>query len=147
MNENDSENRLGRRNRVGMLGVSYLEMSAALFVFSVGIMGAFQMFHFGLAKMRMVKENDIALRAIQNEVESLRAVPFDRLLPGEHAFISETPEVKQLVNALPSVRIEPHDYVLVGLKRIRVSLAWTGDNGRTIARSVDTLVAEKGVRP
>lgn len=133
--------------RMRMLGVSYLELTAALFVFTLGVLGAFQMFHVSLTKMLAVKEEDIALRAIQNEIETLRSNSFDDLLDGEHAFRSITPELAQLVNALPRVRVETPALAPDGLKKIEVSLAWTGENGRTITKTVTTLIADKGIRP
>lgn len=126
--------------------MSYLELLTALFVFSVGVMAAFQMFNFGLDKTRVIKEGDIAQRAVQNEIETLRTLAFDDLQAGAHPFVSDTPEVDQLVNAVPTVQIEPFDPGLRGLMRVKVSLAWTGDNGRTISRSVETLIGEKGVQ-
>ena len=133
--------------RIGKLGVSYLELTAALFVFTLGVLGSFQMFHVSLTKMHAVKEDDIALRAIQNEIETLRSTSFDDVLDGDHAFRSTTPELAQLVNAQPRVLVETPSPAPAGLKKVEASVAWTGENGRTITKTVTTLIADKGFRP
>ena len=128
-------------------GLTLIELIAALFVLTVGMFGVIQMYHFGLDKMRALNEYAIAMRAIQNEVETLRSVPFSQLDNTDSGqFRSETPELAMLVNATPTVSITDYDGGRKRLKQVTVSLRWTGEHGRTIEKKVTTLIADKGQR-
>ncbi|MCC6490620.1 MAG: hypothetical protein IT364_24250 [Candidatus Hydrogenedentes bacterium] len=142
--------RKSKQSRVGRnacLGASYLELTASLFILSVGIMASFQLFHFTMDRMRVVKEEGIAMRAMQNEVEWLRARPFEEIALGETPFASSTPELSQLVSATSRVKVDLFRPDLPELKRVEATLTWRGDQGRTVTRSIVSLVAEKRATP
>ena len=72
-------------------GVTLLELTAALFVLTVGMFGVIQMYHFGLDKMHALNESAVAMEAIQNEVETMRSLPYSELRNNNRAlFVSET---------------------------------------------------------
>lgn len=129
------------------LGASYLELTASLFVLSVGILGSFQLFHFTMDRMRTVKEDAIAMRAVQNEIEWMRARPFAEVALGEGPFTSSTPETAQLLNAQSHVKVDLLRPDLPELKRVEVTVIWRGDRGRTVTRKAVTLLAEKRATP
>ena len=135
------------RTRHSSLGIAYLELTASLFVLSIGILGAFQLFHFSIDRMQNVTENNIAMRAIQNEIEWLRARPFAEVALGEGPFASSTPESTQLVNAQARVNVDLFRPQLPEVKRVEVTLSWSGDQGRTITKSAVTLLADKRTMP
>jgi len=125
-------------------GLSLIELSAALFVLTVGMMGMVQMYHFAIAKMHAMNETKVAIRAIQNEIETLRSVPFDELRNGETAELcSETPAVENLVDVRPTVTISDYGDSKRPLKEVTVTVRWTGEHGRAIARSATTLIADR----
>jgi len=125
-------------------GMSLIELTAALFVLTVGMFGVIQMYHFGLNKMHALNETTVAMHAIQNEIETLRSLPFPELHNTDKgSFVSETPELSRLVNAKPNVTITDYAEASKRLKHITVSITWTGENGRTIQKSVTTLIADK----
>ncbi|MCP4645744.1 MAG: hypothetical protein GY851_35190 [bacterium] len=133
------------RRRLDRAGVSLLEMVTAIFVLTVGVLGVVQMFHYGIDKTHTVHEANLATRALRNEIETLRAVPFRELTDTENApFRSVTPELAKLMNATPAVTIESDPGGTLGLKQITVSLAWTGEHGRTVRKQLVTLVADRG---
>jgi len=135
--------RLHNKQTTGNGGFSLMELTAALFVLSVGLLGAIQMYHVGVDKTRVLGEKAIAAAAIQNELETLRAAPFSALTNTEEGtFRSETPGLARLVNATGRVMIADED--CPGLKRVTVSIRWTGEHGRTIEQSVTTLIADDG---
>jgi prepilin-type N-terminal cleavage/methylation domain-containing protein len=124
-------------------GFSLIELTTALFVLTVGLMGTIQMYHFGMDKMRTMRESAIAVRTIQNEVETLRAMPFAQLTDRENApFVSAPDGLDSLVHATPSLAIRRHPDPALFLKEVTVSLRWSGDNGRTMKRAVTTLIAD-----
>ncbi len=126
-------------------GFALLEATAALFVVAVGLFGAIQMFHYGVRTIHTIQEHTIASRSMQNEMESLRGLPFDRLEPGPRLdFVSATPEMARLINANAWVEIEDREEGPGRLRQVTVSLRWTGEHGRRIKRSVTTLIARKG---
>lgn len=125
-------------------GVTLLELTAALFVLTVGMFGVIRMYHFGLNKMHALNESAVATEAIQNEVETLRSLPFSELRNTKRGhFVSETPALSRLVNATPSVTISDFPGGPRRLKEVTVSIKWTGENGRTIQKKVTTLVRDK----
>lgn len=126
-------------------GFALMEATAALFVVAVGLFGAIQMFHYGVRTIHTIQEHTIASRSMQNEMESLRGLPFDGLEPGRRLdFVSATPEMARLMNARAWVEIDGGEEGAGGLLRVTVSLRWTGEHGRRIKRSVTTLIARKG---
>ena len=125
-------------------GFSLLEFTAALFVLSAGMLGAIQLYHVVVDKAKAVGETAIVLSAIQNELETLRALPFGELRDTEDGrFVSRTPALESLVNVAPNVVISGCAGI-PGLKEVTVSIRWTGDSGRTIEKSVTTLIADRG---
>ena len=126
-------------------GTTLIELVAALFVITIGLFGVIEMYHFGIDKMHALNEYKIAMRAVQNEIETLRALPFSELRNTDDGdFRSETPEVATLVNATPEVIITDYTGTENRLKHVEVSLKWTGEHGRTIEKRVTTLIADKG---
>lgn len=125
-------------------GFALMEATAALFVAAVGLFGVIQMFQYGVGTLHTIQEHTIASRTLQNEVESLRGLPFDRLEPGTQLdFISATPETARLLNAKAWVEIHDREEALGQLLQVTVTLRWTGEHGRRIKRSVTTLIARK----
>ena len=131
-------------NRHPARGFALLEATAALFVVAVGLFGVIQMFQYGVGTLHTIQEHTIASRSLQNEVESLRGLPFDSLEPGRRLdFISATPEMARLLKASAWVEIHDREEALGQLRQVTVSLRWTGEHGRRIKRSVTTLIARK----
>ena len=125
-------------------GVSLLELIAALFVFSVGLLGSLKMYDVALDKTRAMREAGIAVCALQNEVESLRAIPFEELTERSGApFVSRTPDMDSLVQVSPAVDIHPYGDPAFALKEVHASVRWRGDNGRVIEKTVTTLIGKK----
>lgn len=126
-------------------GFTLLEIIAAIFIVSVGLFAVIQLFHFGFGKLHAMNEKEIALRAIQNELETLRSRPFDELANVKDGpFVSETPELTRLINVRATVTIEPYAAETVALKQVGASVVWTGEHGRTIRKELTTLVADTG---
>ena len=125
-------------------GFALMEATAALFVAAVGLFGVFQMYDYGAQTLRTIQEHTIASRALQNEVESLRGLPFERLEPGTRLdFVSATPEAARLFRAKAWVDILDREEAGGELLQVTVSLRWTGEHGRRIKRTVTTLIARK----
>lgn len=125
-------------------GYSLVELMAAVAVFSVGMLGIVQGYHFGFDKIRTMREAAVATRAVQDQIERLRGMPFDALTPRENAgFVEPAPDLSSLVNAKPVLSIVPYTESALGLKEVRVSVRWSGDNGRTMERAATTLITDK----
>jgi len=126
-------------------GYSLIELLAAIFILSTGLMGVIQTYHAGLERIRTLREYAVARQAVQNEVETLRALPFDALADRENApFVSSPLSLNKLVNAAPAVTINPGADPALRLKTVSVAIRWTGENGRTLREGVVTLIADKG---
>lgn len=128
-------------------GFTILELVCALFILSTGLFGVITMYHFGITKMRTLHEYGIAMQAIENELETLRALPFAALEDAAQApFTSDPDALNLLVNAAASVAIAKPLDAPQGLKRVTVRVRWTGEHGRTIEKRVTTFIADKGTR-
>jgi len=125
-------------------GFSLFELTCALFVITAGIFGVIQLYTLGLNKTKAANEYAIARTAIDNELEPLRAFPFDELKCGTaESFRSRTPALEKLVNAKGIVVITDRAGDTRGLKEIEVILRWKGEYGRIIEKSMTTLIARK----
>jgi type II secretory pathway pseudopilin PulG len=125
-------------------GFLMIELVAALAVLTIGLLGVVQTYHFGMDKIRTMRESAIALRAVQNEIETLRALPFANLVDVENGpFVSQTPDLEQLVKATPALTIRPYSDPRLRLKEVAACVRWVGDNGRIMQRAATTLMADK----
>jgi Tfp pilus assembly protein PilV len=124
-------------------GYIYTELCAAIFVLSVGLLGAFQVFRICLDQTKVMNESAIAMRAIQNEVETLRALPFQELSPGTVPFRSDASELTKLVRASATVNVSAAEGLSDALRQVDVSVSWASASARTVKRSVTTLIARK----
>ena len=125
-------------------GFSLIELVSALSVLSIGLLGVVQSYHYGIDKIRTMREASIAGRAVQDQIEALRAIPFAELTDRDKAaLVSPAPDLSQLVNATPTLTIRPYSDSALRLKEVEVSIRWTGDNGRTMKQSATTLIADK----
>ncbi len=124
-------------------GFSLIEISTALFILIVGLFGVFQLFHFGIGKLHVIDESAIAMQAVQNELETVRAMPFAQLQDGEHEFVTHDPALERLVKYTGKVIIGPAAEH-TGLKQVDISLRWVTQNGRVADRTVTTLIGDKG---
>jgi len=125
-------------------GVSLLELIAALFVFTIGLLGSLKMYDVTIDNVRAMREADIAVCALQNEMETLRAMPFESLTERAGApFVSRTPDMDQLVQVTPTVEVRPYGDPVLALKEVRASVRWRGDNGRVIEKTLTTLIGKR----
>jgi type II secretory pathway pseudopilin PulG len=121
-----------------------IELVAALSVLSIGLLGVVQSYHYGIDKIRTLREASVAGRAVQDQIEALRTMPFAKLTDRDKAaLVDPAPDLSQLVNATPTLTIRPYSGSALRLKEVEVSIRWTGDNGRTMKRSATTLIADK----
>ena len=136
------------RHRVRRAGFSLIELSTALFVVTVGTFGVITMFFYGLNEVRAIADSRVAVRAVQNELETRRALPFDQLTPGESPFLSKTPEIDRLESLRATVIVADQTLATPGrsggLRSITATVNWVGEHGRPIEKHLSTLVADKG---
>jgi len=125
-------------------GFSLVELITAIAVLSIGMLGTIQAYHFGIDKMRTLRESAVASRAVQDQIETLRSRPFAALEDCDRAaFVDLKPDLAGLVNATPTLTIRPYTDSALRLKQVAASVRWTGENGRTMERSATTLIADK----
>ena len=128
-------------------GFTLLELVAALFVVSLGLFGVIQLLHFGVANTHALNEAKLATRAVQNEIETLRALPYSALRNVEGGpFVSEPAELAPMVNVKPRLTIQDYDEGAPPLKHVTATVSWTGEHGRRIEKTLTTLIADKGGR-
>jgi Tfp pilus assembly protein PilV len=125
-------------------GVSLIELTAAMFILAVGLLGTLQMYNVLGGKLLHVQESEIAARAVNAEIETLRAMPFGQLADRENApFVSRPAGAENLVNLTARLSIRPHADARLNLKQVTATVLWTGEHGRTLEKSATTLIADK----
>lgn len=136
--------RVRERVRVrGRRGFALVELTTALFVITVGVFGVIHMYLLSIEETKTLNEYRIAQTAIENEIETLRSLPFDVLAPVDAgAFVTGAPELERLLNATATVHIADAEGV-EGLREVAVEVRWTGPHGRTITKRITTLIARK----
>ena len=135
-------------NKKKQRGFSLIELNCALFIIIFGLFGMMQIYLVSIDKMRVNQEEILALRVLENELEGLRAMPFDALVVGEgRAFEQEIPAAYALVKATGSTRITIYPEGGGRLKEVTVLLRWVGDNGRIRHKALTSLLADREVLP
>lgn len=131
--------------RPSALGFTLLELSVALVVLMVGVLGVIQLYQFGLGKVRALNEAAVARTLVQNEIEYLRSVPFSELADVNAAsFVGQPLDKTGLVNPVGSVTIRDYPGLEGKLKEVTITLRWHGDVGRAIEERAVTLIAARG---
>lgn len=132
------------RGRRPDAGFTMLELLTALAVATAAIAGALTMHMRVVDAMRAMQEDNHARQAVVNELEILRALPFDELaaLEGAQAFRSGADLLAPLHLAEGHVTVR--QAALPGLLEIHAHVVWIGQHGRRIERGISTLVADRG---
>jgi len=123
-------------------GFSLLELTCALFVVTVGGFGAIQLYMTAVQKTQATQNYALATRALVNEIEARRALPFDAIAPGEdQPFVSAGPALEALDGAVATVRVTDVSEGAAELKELYVRVEWTMEYRRRVSREMTTLVA------
>ena len=140
----ETQARWGVHTRGRRVGAALVELVTALFIVSFGIFSVLTMYHVGMTNARAIREHDWVMNALQNELEGLRATPFAELPPvWDGEFRATAPDLAELVNARTHLTMAPHLEGRADLLEVTVSIRWSGEHGRTIEKSLVTLLAEK----
>ncbi len=121
------------------LGATVFEVVAALFVVTTGILAVLRIYDVSAERLRTSSENEIALRAMQNELEHVWAFPESVPESGEHVFASHTPELSELYLQHSVLRISPHPK-FPGLLGVSAEVSWIAESGRRVDRSIATVI-------
>lgn len=124
-----------RTTRAG--GFSLMELLCALAIVSTAGFGSLQMYNVGLEKIATAREAEIALAVLRNEMESLRAVPYEALVDRDQP-MGSVPLPAELPGAEVTVRTEE---AMPGLKTVTVTLRWQHRKGRWMSRALSTRMA------
>lgn len=124
------------RNR----GFTLLELTCALFIITVAGFGTIQLYNVGVNKILVMQELDVASELLRNEMETLRAMPFDMVTSGDTL---SNPSAALTALHRPETTIRVAD-LSPGLKEVSVTLKWQSRHGRWIERALVTRVARKG---
>ena len=132
-------------NSCSRSGFALIEMIAALAVVTGGVFVMVQMLQNQVTASRAFVETQAVTTALQNEVEVLRTMPFAQLSDRRDAPFTRAPEgLDRLAAVQPALTIGPAPDGTPGLKEVRVRIAWKGDKGRRMTKTLTTLIADKG---
>ncbi|HOD51883.1 MAG TPA: hypothetical protein PLM14_06420 [Candidatus Hydrogenedentes bacterium] len=125
-------------------GAVLVEIVTALFIVTFGIFSVLTMYHVGMANTRAIRDHDLVMNALQNELEGLRAMPFGNLPQDWNGdFRTTNPNLPDFVNLRPHLRLKTAVEGRADVLEATVSIRWSGEHGRSIEKSLTTLIAEK----
>ena len=135
---------LSRRVERAMAGFSLVELMCAIFVVTAGGFGALQLYMTAIERTGATHDYTLVNRALVNEIETRRALPFDALLAGEgQAFLSAGPVLEGLDEPEATVSVVDRSPGTAGLKEVRVRIEWTMEHRRRVTKELVTLIARK----
>ncbi|MFP6617463.1 MAG: hypothetical protein VCB26_13750 [Candidatus Hydrogenedentota bacterium] len=122
-------------------GFIAIEIVSALAVLGIVGFGSFNLYHFGIAQLRVSTERTVAVRALENEYERLRALPMSELSEIDNEpFQVEMPELETLYEKTTSISVEPYE-ASPDAQMITLTITWISFGGRTITEKLTTLRA------
>ncbi len=131
--------RLETRN--GQRGFMTIEIVAAIGVLGIMGFGAFGLYRFGIDQLRISTERTVAVRALENEAERLRAVPLSDLMENDgQAFNGVMPELEGLRDGTTLISVAPYGDD-PRARVVTLSVHWSSHAGRVITEELSTLRA------
>lgn len=124
-------------------GETLLELTAAMFVITVGLFGILQIHLQALDNARTLNAHNLAFECVQQELEAWRAAPFDELTAGEHGFRTAAPALTELYGAEGGVTITIPEGAPPDLVEVRMVLRWIDEHGRRIEKELTAHIARK----
>jgi len=125
-------------------GYTLLELLTAMGLLGIGVFAITTSFHYGLEKVRAMQEMHTAQTAAQNQLEQLRAAPFNELKLTKNTPLPTTSALDSLVKASMSKCVQTYGDPKLGLREVKVRVDWIGDGGRVMHASALTLIGDKG---
>ncbi len=129
--------------RVRRTGYTLMELVTAMGLLGMGMFTVVTSFHYGLEKVRAMQEMHTAQTVAQNQLERLRAAPFDELKETENAVMPASPALEMLVKARTEKSVRVYGEPKLGLREVEVRVTWVGDRGRVMHASALTLVGDR----
>lgn len=123
-------------------GSTLIELTCALFLVTMGVFGAMTLHLRAMDGTRGLQQEAIALQALRNEIETLRAADFDSLVPGaDEPFRTQDGLLERLFDGHGAVQISPTP--VVDLVEVSVRVDWKADSGRKAHQALTTRIARK----
>lgn len=123
-------------------GMAMLEIIASLAVLIIGLLGAVHLYFFGLDRMQTMGEGEQAMRAVRNEIEATRAMPWEALALRDGApFIEAGRDLADLPDAVSRVSVRDLPETQGLLREVTATVTWRGEHGRGITKRATTYVA------
>ena len=121
--------------------MSLLELTAAIVVFSVGMMALFGIFYKCMVSSRQMHNYQLAGALVQSEIEFLRSLDYSRLSNRKDAsFSGPAVDLQKLKGGLGKLTIE--DYMDAHIKKVTASISWSEEkNNKSI--TMTTLIADR----
>ena len=120
-----------------------MEMTAAIGIFSVGILTVVVIFQKGIVQTGMLYEEQIALEVAESIIEHLRAKGLPKVEGESEIPVAESLEAaKSLRDLHISLSVRDFDPQRKGLKEITLRLSWQNFSRRKHQITLTTLMAE-----
>lgn len=128
--------------RTKQSGFTLMEVTAAVFVMSVGIFAAFDLYFRCMEGTSAMIEERTALSIVRSEVAWLEGAP--DLDAGTYPIRGTSTMMERLPEGTGVVELSPRNDLAPDLLEAKVSVTWQVRTGRMATREVTTLVYPKG---
>jgi Tfp pilus assembly protein PilV len=127
-------------------GTSLIELTCAVFLLTLGIFGALTLHLRAMDGTRGLQQQAVALDAVRNEIETLRAADFASLSPGvEQPFRTADSLTSRLFDGRGTVAISATP--VPDLVEVSAEVLWKADTGRRARVTLSTRIARKERQP
>ena len=126
-----------------LTGFALTELIAALFVLSVGVFGTLTLYYTGMERMRAQQQEPMAMAVLHHEMEPVHTMDAADLEAWSTAE-TEPPGMQHLADAEIERQVTERDGELFEVSAV---VRWRGAGGRSMERSLTTLVYAGEDRP
>jgi len=131
----------------GKYGFTILEVLVGMIVLGISFLGILMLFSKAVIFIADVQANDLVVDMLEEEIESIRSMPFADIVTGTPTFAPTG--LNQLINPAPTVVIDnPYSGIFPytnRIVRVTVTIAWDSPSGQRLNRSLVTYISDLGI--
>jgi prepilin-type N-terminal cleavage/methylation domain-containing protein len=123
-------------------GFTLLEIMFAVLIVGIALVGIALAFSRSSIFITEIRQTSVATQAAQEEIEIIRDMDFDNILALGSSFTAAG--FSSLNNPIGTLTVD-NPYGTADMRRVTVTVTWTSPEGRTLSRSLVTLVTRDGI--
>lgn len=124
-------------------GFTLVEALFASSIMAIGLVAVITAVYLQATILNKNREHTIASLAAQGEIENIRGMKFNDILPLASFDEDDAPGLAYLKNAEGKVKVD--DSYGSDIKRVSVTVTWNSIDGKTLHKTMATLVTRNGI--